>query len=308
MMILPYDRARRVAKLDAREEALRRLRRFVDGSERELALFLVRNINGLSQAITYHELIEWVLTGAVTEEFLAEWRRQYAVTLSQVLLPTWERAAQTAGAQVMSLRPGFSYDPWSRGLARWGERRAAELLTNSTAEMREGVRAALKRGAWGESLGVDELARVIRPVVGLNTPQVRANQNYYRSLTEGGLSPAKAREKAVKYAARQHRYRAHMIARTELAFAYASAGDQAVHQAQELGYMGKTVKEWCTAETERTCPFCAALDGVRAGMDQVFPYGGRRGRAGPLYLPPAHPHCMCAVLYVEITQPERTGE
>lgn len=35
---------------------------------------------------------------------------------------------------------------------------AAELLTNSTAEMREGVRAALKRGAWGETLGVMKAA------------------------------------------------------------------------------------------------------------------------------------------------------
>lgn len=301
-MILFYGQLR---KYDAREDALEKLRRFVDGSEPELARFLVRNLGGFSHVVTYRELVELVLSGRATEELLARWRQMYAEVISQGLAPLWTKAGEAAGARVMSQRPGFVFDPWHSALARWGERRAAELLTNSAAEMRRGVRAALARGAWGEELGVDELARVVRPVVGLNTPQVRANQRYYRSLRENGVAPKKAREKALRYAARQHRYRGHMIARTELAFAYNYGENQAVRQAQELGYMGKTVKEWCTADTERTCPHCQALDGVQVQMSEAFPYSASRGSAGKLYLPPAHPHCMCGLLYVEVTKPEK---
>lgn len=202
-MILFYGQMR---KSDAREEALRKLQRFVDGSEPELARFLVRNLGGFSNVVTYRELVDLVLSGRMTEEMMASWRQMYAKVISEGIVPLWTKAAETAGTQVASQRPGFAFDPWHRALVRWGERRTADLLTNSTAEMRRGVRAALARGGWGESLSVDELAQVIRPVVGLNEPQVRANQRYFRTLRENGTAPKNAREKALRYAARQHRY------------------------------------------------------------------------------------------------------
>lgn len=301
-MILLYGQVR---KAPAREEALEKLRRFVEGEEPGLALFLARDMGDLAQAVTYRELIDLVLAGKLTEPVLAKWRQMYAVVVSQRLSPAWTAAAQAAGAETESLFPGFRFDPWHSALAQWGQRHAAELVTNSTAEMRQGIRAALQAGGWGKNLGTDELARVIRPVIGLHKPQVRANQNYYKNLVENGMPPAKAQEKALLYAARQHRYRAHMVARTELAFGYNEAEDQAVRQAQAAGYMGEAVKEWCTADTERTCPCCSALDGLQVGMDEVFPYAGSTGKRGPVDKPPAHPHCMCGVLYQEVGRSER---
>lgn len=85
---------------------------------------------------------------------------------------------------------------------------------------------------------------------------------------ESGMKEVRAQEQAIKYAERQHRYRAYNIARTELSFAYNQGSYQGVKQAreQEQGYLTRPVKVWCTADDERVCPVCGALDGMKIGI------------------------------------------
>lgn len=81
-------------------------------------------------------------------------------------------------------------------------------------------------------ISVDDLAVMIRPTIGLNARQAEANLRYHNAVKtrymelngkpgHGSYSQARieriARESAIKYAAKQHRYRAQMIARYELA-------------------------------------------------------------------------------------------
>ena len=83
---------------------------------------------------------------------------------------------------------------------------------------------------------VDELSRMIRPYIGLTEGQAKANARFYDNIVETLRKEhprmkeesvqRKAREAAMKYAERKHRYRAMTIAQTESAFAYNRGADE----------------------------------------------------------------------------------
>jgi len=92
-------------------------------------------------------------------------------------------------------------------------------------------------------------------------------------------------------------YRAMVIARTETI--------RASNQGARLGYQESgvvTEVEWLTAFDERTCPFCAYMDGKRASVDGLFfkkgatlDVEGQRLVFGyeEISAPPLHPNCRC---------------
>ena len=156
-----------------------------------------------------------------------------------------------------------------------------------------------------EDMTADVLSRVIRPMVGLTVQQSEANLRYFKKLIDNGVSEKRAMDLAMKYAARQHRYRGYNIARTELAFAYNKGAHEGTKQAQQAGYMGEVVKIWCTAEDERTCEYCGSLEGKRIAMDEEFDFKTKLRTPGIRLSPPAHPSCRCTVLYEEVSPPIR---
>ena len=214
---------------------------------------------------------------------------------------------QAAAEEIQRRHPDWYFDPYAEGVREWCETRAASFVTEVTAAQVDGLRTVIQRAAVIQDMSVDSLSRVIRPMVGLTKPQATANLRYYQKLIEDGMSQKKARDKAIRYASRQHRYRGYNIARTELAFAYNQGSYEGTKQAQEKGYMGETVKVWCTADDERVCQICGALEGSQVAMDEDFDFDTRlAGPANPTIrrVPPAHPSCRCAVIYKEISPPD----
>lgn len=110
-----------------------------------------------------------------------------------------------------------------------------------------------------------------------------------------------ASEKALKYAEKQHMYRAMNIARTELAFAYNRGEFESVKQAVRQGYMGHTVKRWITAGDNRVCPICRSLEGEEAELESEY---NIKSKSDGL-TPPAHPSCRCCLEYFEIEPPNK---
>ena len=140
----------------------------------------------------------------------------------------------------------------------------------------------------------------VSPLVGTSPHSVQVDD--FNHLT--GADAKKAQEAAAKYAAQQHRYRANMIAETEMAFAYQHGEYEAVKMAQAQGLMGVVEKVWSTAYDDGVCDICNGLEGQTIGIDDNFNFklnkllfGGQR------LTPPAHPQCRCAVEYREISPP-----
>ena len=263
-------RIRKSSDAAAMDEVLRKLRSFLDTKEPELIKVLVNFWNNQGKAITYKEIREALLAGRISPELLEEWMQDYNRFVVQHLQPAWREAIEAGAADLAAKYPDWYFNPMSDGIKQWTEQRAAEFVTSVTDTQIQGIRAVVQNSAALNNLNVDQLARVIRPMVGLYKEQAEANLRYYTNLVENGMKEKKARDLALRYAGRQHRYRAMMIARQELAMAYNTGAHHAVKQAQEAGYMGRVVKVFCTAEDERTCPTCSALEGKIVGMEEGF--------------------------------------
>ena len=198
------------------------------------------------------------------------------------------------------------------GVVRWIRSRGAALVTVSTQTQKDAISLLLEEKIR-QKYTADELARLIRPTIGLYRQQTAAVERYYdkmvQSLTKDHprTKPQVIRQRALtqatKYAERLHRQRAITIAQTEMAFAYNFGADEGIRQAQADFLIGKVEKRWCTSGDDRVCPECSALDGRQIGMDELFFSGNRVEYDESGLYPPLHPRCACAVQYVEVEAP-----
>lgn len=285
-----------------RNAALRKLRSFLDANEPGLVYFLHHLWGNQEKAITYKEIREAILAGAIDETWLQQWREDYSAFVVAHMAPAWDAAMAAGMAETAAKYPDWHFDPVKAGVQQWTETRAAAFVTSCTKQQIDGLRAVVQNAATLHDLNVDKLARAVRPMVGLYHQQAVANLHYFQSMIEAGTSHTVALDKSIKFAARQHRYRGYMIARTELAFAYNKGAFEGIQQAQQAGYMGKTVKEWCTADDERVCPICGGLEGKTIDLDGDFDFKTKLVGIDPAIrkTPPAHPHCRCALFYKEV--------
>lgn len=301
----------------AAQAALNRLNAFLNAAEPEPVFWLTRLWGDQQKAITYKELQEAIDAGYLDQKTLAAWQQDYANFVNEKLKPIWTAAMEAGAADLTAKHPDFFFDPMAEGILNWTSTHGAEWVTNITDEAREAMTAMIERATTGEWTS-DELARAIRPTIGLTKPQALANLNYYEHMKAALLknnptmkqetAARQAREAAGRYAGRQHRQRAYTIATTELAFAYNKGADDGVKQAIQQGFMGKTVRIWSTAYDDGVCPICSALEGQQIDMEDEFNFKGASLYAGQKQTPPAHPRCRCAVLYKEIEPPKAPAE
>lgn len=288
-----------IQKTANKDRVLQLLRSYVDTNSPGLVRFLVNMWRSEGQAITYKELREAILAGDITEEWLKDWMQDYSRLVTKHLYPAWLEAMGAAAAELERKHPSWYFNPMAQGVRAWTDAHTATLVTQLSTTQFEALKAVVQRAAVLEDMSVDELARAIRPMVGLTKPQAEANLRYYEKLIENGVSTKRARDLSAKYAARQHRYRAMSIARNELAEAYSAGAHEATKQAIETGYLPRMVKVWSTSLDEfRRCDACKALEGVIVDMDDDFVYEDKKGRRTTALRPPLHPQCMCAVQYV----------
>lgn len=296
------QKAGKIIPIDALR-ATRKIRKFLDAKEPELVLFLQTLWRNQQRAITYKELREAILDGYLSEKVMEDWYQDYARFVIEKVAPLWAAAMAEANKPFLEALPKYIYNPMQTEVIKWTNDRAAEFVTNVTRDQVKAMREVIKRASQLHDMNVDELSRVIRPMIGLDWRQAIANQNYYNSLIKGGMKPRAALEKSIKYSANQNRHRAYRIARTELSFAYNQGSYYGTKQAQEQGLLGTVVKEWSCAEDERTCEVCGGLDGMQIELDADFDFKTKLASTGIKRVPPAHPFCRCTVLYREIAPP-----
>lgn len=292
-----------IEKNNAEATVLRLLRSFLDANEPGLVRFLVHTWQSQGKAITYKEIREAIMRGDIDPAWLDDWMQDYAKLVERHMRPAWEKAIEAGFTEKAKKYPEFYFNPMEEGIRDWTSNHAAEFVTNVSTAQIDGLRAIIRRAAVMEDMSVDELARAIRPCVGLTKQQSSAVMNYYLKLRENGVSAKRAQESAIRDAARRHRSRAYDIARTELATGYNTGAHKATKEAQARGYLGRVTKFWSAADDERMCPYCGALDGKEVEMDEEFP-GISNSWSTKLY-PPAHVSCRCAVRYVEKEPPEK---
>ena len=293
------------------DQILKKLEDFLKNESEEPVKILCRFWKDQQNAITYKELRQAVIDGTLTEETFREWSNDYSLLVQERLKFMWDNAlaAGSISQPLVNGLAGYVFSSDTPAIMTWIQQRGAELVTVISIEQRDAIKALLSQSVR-EHHSVDELARFIRPCIGLTEPQAKANLRYYdnivRSLKEQHPKmkvetvQRRAREAASKYAEKQHRQRALTIAQTEMATTYNKGADEGIRQAQDQNLIGKIVKRWCTSGDDNVCEVCRSLEGREISMDSSFSMvKGWFNSSGNL-TPPAHPRCACAIEYIEV--------
>lgn len=297
MPIIFHDEIAKADKVSAKM----RLNSLINAEEPQLVYFMEKLWKNQGNAITYKELRECIMNGELDQNIIGDWQQDYSKFVVKYMEPKYTKAIEEATHDLNDRFPGrtsFMADK----VREYTDNYSASFVTNCTREQTQAIRQLVRRSANLQDMSVDSLARAIRPMIGLNQRQATANMNYYQTMIEGGMSEKQALDKSLRYAAKQHRYRAYAIARTELAFAYNHGEFEGVKQAQRAGLMGRVTKKWCDAADNRVCKVCKALSDVELEMDEWFDFKTRLPQSYRR-TPPAHPQCRCVLLFIEKEPP-----
>ena len=316
-MAIRFKPASRVKKTKSSEskEILARLQNFLeqDAEDGELVRVLRNTWKDQRTVISYEEIRQIISDGTVSKEMLRLWSQDYSRLVMNTFSRKWMGAAAAGAAATPLLQNrGCEFNSQSSGVFSWLNKHGGEFVTSCVEEQRKAISALVtKKMVDGHT--VDELANLIRPCIGLNEPQAKANARFYDNIVESMKKEHPrmkeeniqkyAQEKALKYAEQQHRGRAMTIAMTESAYAYNWGADEGIRQAQMQGLMGEVVKRWNTSGDGGVCKVCSSLEGTELGMDEEFGIRGRELFSGHHKLPPAHPRCACTVEYIEVSPP-----
>lgn len=203
----------------SKAKALDTLNSFIDASSPKLATFLARQWKQQQNAITYKELREAIFAGQLDQKHLTQWQQDYSQFVATHYAPLVEKAILASSATLTAAYGGNLIDPQSQTISNFIQTQGGKLIKEISTAQFNAINTLVRQASLTDSMTVDELARAIRPCVGLTQRQAQAVKHYYDSMIEQGYSPAEARKKEAVYAERMHRRRAATIAQTEMAFA-----------------------------------------------------------------------------------------
>ena len=288
LMIVFYAKA-----IGSKQTVLDKLNSFIDTNSPKLATFLHHQINQQQNAVTYKELYEAIHQGQFPLSYLTQWQQDYSQFLIDYYAPMVDKAVTQAAIDLAGEYAGAVFDPQMGLMDDYIKNHGGKLIQQLTQTQYVAINNLVRQAAMTDTMTVDQLARAIRPCVGLTQRQAQYVKHYYDNLIDQGYSPQDALKKQAAYAGKVHRQRAQTIAETEMAYAYNASADAVVQQNIKDGYFAPDVeKYWLTADDELVCDECGTIDGETVPVDAPFSIGVK--------LPPAHPRCRCAVGYKNI--------
>ncbi len=276
----------------AQLDAVRRLLAMADLIEPRLRRQIEKSLIGVQSSISAARIEELLRSANVIslDRLLANVTKQ--IDPAARLLESVFAGGMNIGADLLpsDVRIDMRFNSKNLPAQLAAKRTAAKLVTNVAEETRAAIRELVTRG-FRNGVPPRELAKQIKPLIGLNRQQARAVENYRTGLVASGLSRTAAIARTGRYAERLLRLRAETIARTEVIRASTEGQIATWKQAVGQGLLSsKAEKVWITTADDRLCRFCSALDGVHVQLEGTF-----RSLRGRVAGPPLHPNCRCAI-------------
>ncbi len=207
-----------------------------------------------------------------------------------------------------------TFDGLNPAAADWAANYSSTQVTGITDVTKQAIQDLVEKG-FREGIHPNQLAKQIRPLIGLTTGQAQAVESYRQKLIdEDAVAPARIEKAVAKYRNKLHNERARTIARTETITSSAMGQQLLWEQMVADGELDETViqRVWITAMDERKCPVCGALNGRTVGLRDNFSHttDGSSGGAGKTYTaltPAIHPNCRCSIAMRVVSKRDGQG-
>jgi hypothetical protein len=237
--------------------------------------------------------IEGLVYGRGVSQAFDLYRTDLQGSVAKTLNLVWERSAVAAEKEIAA-RIGARFDIINPAAVEAAELRSSQLIREISAKTRAAIQQTMGR-ALSQGIPVRDLAKQIKPMIGLLSRDQGAVINYRASLRAAGTPAARARQLAQKYADKLLTTRSVTIARTETIRASVWGEQDVWRQARRDGLIDESARQvWIVANDERLCPICAALDGQSVPIDESFEMAFGERITGPT----AHPRCRCSLSLV----------
>ena len=184
ILIRPGKRFRK-ARAGNGAEILKKLEDYLKTASSEPVELLCGFWKDQSNAITYQELRQAVLDGELDEKTADEWMQDYSFLVQGKLNGMWQNAiiAGSTSQPIIQALADTDYIFSTKQVLGWIQERGAELVTQCTDTQKEAIKVFLERTVR-ERHSVDELAKMIRPCIGLTKPQAQANLKYFEIMVK----------------------------------------------------------------------------------------------------------------------------
>lgn len=202
--------------------------------------------------------------------------------------------------ELILLGISIRFDAIDPRAVEWARTSSAKLVTNINESQREMI-ADLIRRAQADGRTVSQTARDLKSFIGLLPDHVVAVENYRARLLEDGINPAKVARLSAKYTNELLNYRTEMIARHEIISSIHEGQLQSIREAVSEGVLDpdRTRKFWSTADDERRCNTCGAMEGKSVAADEpwevelISEKGESQGMVTCWIPQDAHIQCRC---------------
>jgi hypothetical protein len=178
---------------------------------------------------------------------------------------------------------------------KWVSEHGAELVTAVSKETKLAIRSIVHDG-FKSGFPPREMAKRIRPMIGLTDRNANAALRYWLALNEDAkdLTAQRVDSMADGYARRLLRRRAMNIARTETINSANQGTLSAWNTAKDDGFiLPESQKEWIAAtQSDRLCVHCRPMDGQKVNLDEKF---HSKTLSKDVDGPTLHPQCRCSV-------------
>ena len=180
----------------------------------------------------------------------------------------------------------------------WAQVRAGSTIRQVNEYSRQAVSKIIADGLRSK-LDPDQVQAAIKRVVGLDSRQATALENFYKKTIEDGTLKGLSYQNAVdraetlgqRYRDKLWNQRAERIARTELAEAANQGRFMSWMEADAQGLVPpNSKKRWMIAADERTCEICSGLNGQIVNWQDNFSIDK--------LMPTAHPNCRCTAVLI----------
>ena len=283
--------------------AARRLLRLADQATPRTRQQIERALNELRLSVPLDHLERVIQSGDYFSmtTLLSQMPKRMAAVV-KTLRGLFLKAAAEETLKLRAYGVGLQFNVFDPFMIESARLESARMVRSITDESRRAIQHVMAR-SFREGIRPRNAAKMIRSVIGLTERQSAQVTQYHLKLVASGKPAFVAQQSSAQLADKLLRQRAVMIARTETIAAATSGQLTAWRAAQQRGLLPTEARKvWLTTPDDRMCKACRRMHGqsVLLYSEFVSPYG-------PVYGPPLHPQCRCALALGEVDLKRRSA-